>query len=60
MVVAEGVLLPCYLFVVVPAPYFRRFADNPRVKAFVDGVTEAATGAIAPLWLASGHAFTSW
>lgn len=44
---AAGVFLPCYLFVVIPAPYFRRFADNPRVKAFVDGVTAAATGAIA-------------
>jgi chromate transporter len=42
-----GVFLPCYLFVVIPAPYFRRFADNPRVRSFVDGVTAAATGAIA-------------
>jgi chromate transporter len=42
-----GVFLPCYLFVVIPAPYFRRIANNPRVKAFVDGVTSAATGAIA-------------
>jgi chromate transporter len=42
-----GMFLPCYLFVVIPAPYFRRFANNPRVKAFVDGVTAAATGAIA-------------
>jgi chromate transporter len=39
--------LPTYLFVVIPAPYFRRFADNPRVRSFVDGVTAAATGAIA-------------
>ena len=44
---ALGVFLPCYLFVVIPAPYFRRIAANPRVKAFVDGVTAAATGAIA-------------
>jgi len=44
---AVGIFLPCYLFVVIPAPYFRRFANNPRVKAFVDGVTAAATGAIA-------------
>jgi chromate transporter len=44
---AAGVFLPSFLFVVLPAPYFRRFADNPRVKAFVDGVTAAATGAIA-------------
>jgi chromate transporter len=42
-----GVFLPCYLFVIIPAPYFRRFANNLRVKAFVDGVTAAATGAIA-------------
>ena len=33
--------------VIVPAPYFRRFAGNRAVKAFVDGVTAAATGAIA-------------
>jgi chromate transporter len=44
---SAGMFLPCYLFVVIPAPYFRRFANNPRVKAFVDGVTAAATGAIA-------------
>jgi chromate transporter len=42
-----GVFLPCYLFVIIPAPYFRRFADNPKVRAFVDGVSAAATGAIA-------------
>jgi chromate transporter len=44
---ALGVFLPCYLLVVIPAPYFRRFANNPRLRAFVDGVTAAATGAIA-------------
>jgi chromate transporter len=44
---ALGVFLPCYLFVIIPAPYFRRFAGNRSVKAFVDGVTAAATGAIA-------------
>jgi chromate transporter len=46
-VAALGVFLPCYLFVVIPATYFRRAAADPRVKAFVDGVTAAATGAIA-------------
>ena len=46
-VAAAGVFLPVYLFVVLPAPYFRRFARNPQVRAFVDGVTSAATGAIA-------------
>jgi chromate transporter len=44
---ALGVFLPCYLFVVIPAPFYARFAGNPRLKAFVDGVTAAATGAIA-------------
>jgi len=44
---AIGVFVPCYLFVIIPAPYFRRFAGNRRVKAFVDGVSAAATGAIA-------------
>jgi chromate transporter len=43
---AVGVFLPCYIFVVIPAQYFRRSAQNPKVKAFVDGVTAAATGAI--------------
>src|SRR5262249_10431821 len=46
-VAALGVFLPCYLFVIIPAPYFRRFAGNRAVKGFVDGVTAAATGAIA-------------
>jgi chromate transporter len=47
VVAALGVFLPCYLFVIIPAPYFHRIAGNPWVKAFVDGVTAAATGAIA-------------
>lgn len=38
---------PCYLFTVVPAPYFRRFSKNQSIKAFVDGVSASATGAIA-------------
>jgi chromate transporter len=47
VVAAVGVFLPCYLFVIVPAPYYRRFAGNRSLKAFVDGVTAAATGTIA-------------
>jgi chromate transporter len=41
-----GVFLPTYLFVVVPAPYYRRIAGNRQIQAFVAGVTAAATGAI--------------
>ena len=44
---AVGVFLPCYLMVIIPAPYYRRFAQNRQIKAFVSGVTSAATGAIA-------------
>jgi len=58
---ALGIFLPCYLFVIIPAPYFRRFANNPRVKAFVDGVTAAATGAIAGAAFVLGRrALTDW
>ncbi len=44
---AVGVFLPVYLFVVVPYPWFDRISGNPQVKAFVGGVTAAASGAIA-------------
>lgn len=44
---AVGVFLPVYLFVVLPAPYFERYARQPQLVAFVSGVTAAATGAIA-------------
>ena len=44
---ALGMFLPTYLAVVLAAPYYRRFAENLRVHAFVDGVTAAAIGAIA-------------
>lgn len=43
---ALGVFLPCWLFVVIPAPFYSRFSGNPQLKAFVRGVTAAATGAI--------------
>ena len=47
VVAALGTFVPCYLFTVLPAPYFRRFAKNPQIAAFVVGVTATATGAIA-------------
>ncbi len=47
LLAALGVFLPCYLLVIIPAKYFRRSVSNPRVKAFVDGVTAAAAGGIA-------------
>jgi len=44
---AGAVFAPPFLIVIVAAPYYRRFAGNPQVKAFVQGVTAAAVGAIA-------------
>jgi len=46
-IAALGVFLPVYLFVVLLAPSFRRFSQNVQLRAFVQGVTAAATGAIA-------------
>ena len=44
---AWAVFAPPYFIVLVGAPYYRRFAQNVQVKAFVQGVTAAAVGAIA-------------
>ncbi|MBI3464888.1 MAG: chromate efflux transporter, partial [Planctomycetes bacterium] len=46
-VAAIGTFLPCYLFTVIPAPYFKKYGKRPGIVAFVDGVTAAAIGAIA-------------
>jgi chromate transporter len=43
---AVGVFVPVYLVVALVAPYFKRLVGNPALRAFVDGVTAAATGAI--------------
>lgn len=46
-VAAFATFLPCYLFTIIPAPYFRKHGKRPGIVAFVDGVTAAAIGAIA-------------
>jgi chromate transporter len=45
-VAALATFIPCYLFTVIPAPYFKRYGKLPGVVAFVDGITAAAVGAI--------------
>jgi chromate transporter len=45
-VAALATFLPCYLFTVIPAPYFRKYGRRPGIVAFVDGVTAAAIGTI--------------
>lgn len=47
VVAALATFVPCYLFTVIPAPYFKKYGRHPGIKAFVDGVTAAAIGAIA-------------
>jgi chromate transporter len=46
-IAALATFLPCYLFTILPAPYFKKYGKHPGIKAFVDGVTAAAVGAIA-------------
>ena len=46
-IAAAATFIPCYLFTVLPAPYFKKYGKNPAIKAFVEGVTAAAIGAIA-------------
>lgn len=45
-VAALGTFLPCYLFTILPAPYFKKYGKLPALLAFVNGVTAAAIGAI--------------
>jgi chromate transporter len=43
---AIGIFLPVYVFTVIPAPWFSRNRENAQLKAFVQGATAAATGAL--------------
>jgi len=45
-VAALATFLPCYLFTIIPAPYFKKYGKRPGIAAFVSGVTAAAIGAI--------------
>jgi chromate transporter len=53
-VAALATFLPCYLFTVIPAPYFKKYGKHPGIKSFVDGITAAAIGAIAGAVLVLG------
>lgn len=54
-VAAFATFLPCYIFTIVPAPYFKKYGKHPALKAFVEGVTAAAIGAIAGAVLVLGR-----
>ncbi|MBI1929087.1 chromate transporter, partial [Candidatus Poribacteria bacterium] len=46
-VAAFATFFPCYLFTVIPAPILRKHGKLPAIVATANGVTAAATGAIA-------------
>ena len=46
-ITALATFIPCYLFTILPAPYFKKYGKHPALIAFVDGITAAAIGAIA-------------
>jgi chromate transporter len=45
-IAAAATFLPCYLFTIIPAPYFKKIAKNKSIKAFVEGITAAVIGAL--------------
>jgi chromate transporter len=61
VVAAIGTFVPCYLFTVLPAPYFKKHGKRPAIVAFVDGVTAAAIGAITGAVIVIGQrSITDW
>jgi chromate transporter len=57
-VAAIAMFIPCYLLTIIPAPYFKKHGKKPAIAAFVNGVTVAATGAIAGAVIVLGR--QSW
>jgi chromate transporter len=61
VIAALGTFLPCYLFTILPAPYFKKHGKRPAIVAFVDGVTAAAIGAITGAVIVIGErSITDW
>ena len=46
IVASMATFFPCYLFTVIPAPYFHKISKKKSIKAFVDGITAAVIGAL--------------
>ena len=61
VVAALATFLPCYLFTIIPAPYFRKHGKKPAIVAFVDGCTAAAIGTITGAVVVLGRrSITDW
>ncbi len=54
-VAAMAIFLPVYVLTVVPAPWFVRHRTNAQLRAFSDGATAAASGAIAGAVVVLAH-----
>ncbi len=52
---ALATFLPCYVFTILPAPYFKKHGKRPGIVALVEGVTAAAVGAIAGACMVLGR-----
>lgn len=60
LLAAVSISLPCYLLVIILAPYYHRMTQHPSIKAFVTGVTASATGAIGgAAFILGQHSLTS-
>ena len=58
---AGGVFVPVYLVVIFVSPFFGKVAKNPDARAPLEGLTAAATGAIAgAVYLLGRHAIRDW
>jgi chromate transporter len=61
MAAAAGVFVPVYLVVLFVSPFFGRIAKNPQARAALEGVTAAATGAIAgAVYILGRRAIHDW
>ena len=61
MAAAIGVFVPVYLVVIFVSPFFARIAKNPQARAPLEGLTAAATGAIAgAVYVLGRHAIHDW
>lgn len=45
-VAALATFLPCYLFTVVCASYFKKYGNNKSIKSFVEGITASVIGSL--------------
>lgn len=45
-VAALATFLPCYLFTIICAPYFKKQGNNKSIKSFVEGITASVIGSL--------------